>query len=241
MPEEENMQRQLPINPRTGLRALGWRKDGRAIWPILGAAEGDGTGEGGGDDGQPSADPSAPAAKPEGTPAQPTVTADDLLKLRDALDKERALRKDAERAAKEGQGYKAKLDEIAEASKSDLEKAVEAARREGETAALSKANDRLRSLEARLMAAQAQFRDPTVAVRLLDLSDVKVTDDGTVDTSAIGKRLDELAKQHPYLLVEKGPALPTPAQAGIGVQGAAKPEVRPGMDRLRHAYSQSSR
>lgn len=49
----------LPIHPRNGLHALGFRSDGRPIWPILG-----GSGEGG----DPSPSDGSPAAGDPGTP-----------------------------------------------------------------------------------------------------------------------------------------------------------------------------
>ncbi|MFF0293156.1 hypothetical protein ACFYST_08195 [Kitasatospora sp. NPDC004614] len=55
----------LPVHARTGLRAVGLRRDGRPIWPVLG----------GSDDGGPPApaatDPGAPA--PTAPPAPPTA------------------------------------------------------------------------------------------------------------------------------------------------------------------------
>lgn len=176
----------------------------------------------------------APDTKPQGDPVGPT--AEDVQKLQQALDRERSLRKDAERAAKEGAAHKAKLDELAEASKSDIEKAVDAARKEGAAQALATANARLVASEARALAAEVRFRDPGDAVRFLDLGDVKVTDDGTVDAAAISKQLEQLAKDKPYLIVEQQKPVPTPAQAGIGVGGEPSRALQPGMDRLRAAY-----
>ncbi|MET9429796.1 hypothetical protein [Streptomyces sp. NPDC003036] len=55
----------LPLHPRTGDRALGYRRDGRPIWPIKG-----GSGEGGDPAAPPSGDPNpAPGAPPAADPA----------------------------------------------------------------------------------------------------------------------------------------------------------------------------
>lgn len=55
----------LPVHPRTGDRALGYRRDGRPIWPIKG-----GSGEGGDPVVPPSGDPNpAPGAPPAADPA----------------------------------------------------------------------------------------------------------------------------------------------------------------------------
>lgn len=169
---------------------------------------------------------------PEATPAAEetptaTVTAEDLAKLQAALDKERDLRKAAEKEAKEGRAAKAKVEEIEAAGKPELERAVEAARKEGAAQALQQANSRLIAAEARALAAQAQFRNPATAVRLLDLSEVSVTDTGEVDTDAIKGLLDALAKDEPYLVADASGRTPPPADAGIGVSGSAPTDGSP--------------
>ncbi|MEV6681378.1 hypothetical protein AB0N09_31580 [Streptomyces erythrochromogenes] len=62
----------LPVHPRTGDRALGYRRDGRPIWPIKG-----GSGEGGDPAAPPSGDPNpAPGAPPAADPAAEQQLAD---------------------------------------------------------------------------------------------------------------------------------------------------------------------
>ena len=64
--------------------------------------------------------------------------------------------------------------------------------------------------------------DPGDAMRMLDLADLSVGDDGKVDTEKIKTRLDDLVKSKPYLAKDGGrtrpPALPgggqVPAPAG---------------------------
>lgn len=84
----------LPIHPRTGLTALGLRRDGRPIWPVIGAQDPPG----------PPADPPAPnppaptPPAPPGPPADPPKPDDPLgpagLK---ALQEERDARKALEK------------------------------------------------------------------------------------------------------------------------------------------------
>ncbi len=107
-------------------------------------------------------------------------------------------------------------DAALEAAKSDADKAIDAARKDGETAAMERANGRLVAAEAKALAAQAKFRNPATAVRLLDLAGVNVDTDGTVDAKAIEDRLKELAEAEPYLLDDgKRPApKPDPGQGG---------------------------
>lgn len=161
-----------------------------------------------------------------------TFDADYVEKLRKEAAKYRTEAKANADAAK-------RLAEIEEANKSEIEKAVEAARKEGATEALKVANSRLVSAEARALAAEAQFQDPGDAVRLLDLSDVTVADDGTVDTEGIKTALAELAKTKPYLIRDSGPK--PPPTFGGGPRKTEAPDPGPGVNRLRAAYAQTSK
>jgi hypothetical protein len=176
----------------------------------------------------------APAEQkqPEGNP--------DIEKLQAALNREREIRKAAEKEAKT-RGVR--LEELESAGKSDLEKAIDAARREAEakadervSAAQQRVNARLVAAEVRATAAEKQFRDPGMVAKLIDLSAVDVDEDGTVDTAAIVKQLDQLAKDKEYLLVDNGPKRPQ-GDIGQGPRPAATPETTPGLGRLRAAYA----
>lgn len=181
----------------------------------------------------PDPTPTPKPAPPANPPAPPG--SDDLSKLREALEKERSLRKDAEKRAKEGDATKAELDKIQAASKSDLEKAVDAARKEGAQGVLATANTRLVNAEARALAAEARFRNPSLAVRAIDLAGITVTEDGTVDTTAITAALKTLAADEPYLIDDGGPRAPrqdpsqgpkgTPAPSGAE-KGVAEAQRR---------------
>jgi alanyl-tRNA synthetase len=119
---------------------------------------------------------------------------------------------------KELKAAKARLDELEQANATDLERAVKKAREEGATEAAERANGRLRNAEARALAAELRFRNPAKAVRLVDLDDVTVSPDGTVDAAAIKARLDSLAKDEPYL-VDDGKGRPKPDDAQGQSQG----------------------
>ncbi len=112
----------------------------------------------------------------------------------------------------------AEHDKALDAARSDHDKAVEAARKEGESVAQERANGRLVSAEARALAAEAKFRNPTLAVRAVDLAGIKVNDDGSVDAAAIRTKLTELSNAEPYLVDDGKPARPKPdnAQGGAG-------------------------
>lgn len=117
----------------------------------------------------------------------------------------------------------AEFDKATEAARSEHEKAVEAARNEGKTEALTTANTRLLSAEARALAAEAKFANPALAVRALDLSDVKVNDDGSVDADAIKAKLKEAADSGAFVIDtgEKPKPKPDRAQGGAGGAGSS--------------------
>lgn len=120
-----------------------------------------------------------------------------------------------------------KLAKIEEANASETEKAVKAARDEGRNEVLTAANLRLVNAEARALAAEARARNPAIAVKSLDLTGVKVADDGTVDAAAIKSMLDDLQKSDSYLFGDPPPNVPTPGQAGIGVAGGSPQPTNP--------------
>lgn len=107
-------------------------------------------------------------------------------------------------------------DKALEAAMSETEKAVVAARKEGEASARGASDSRLIKSEARALAAAANFRDPADAVAFLNLVDVKVGDDGEVDAKAIKDQLKALAETKAYLINDGTKARPKvdPAQGG---------------------------
>lgn len=93
----------------------------------------------------------------------------------------------------------AKLQELIGKSETDKQAAEqERVRREAESAALAKANDRLVRAQVTL-AATGKLANPALALRLLDLSSFDVDDDGEVDAAAIAAAVDELLVTEPYL------------------------------------------
>jgi hypothetical protein len=123
-------------------------------------------------------------------------------------EKWKALARKHEGTAKANADAAKRLAEIEDANASELEKAVKAARAEGETEATKRANARLIAAEARALAAEAKFRNPALAVKTVDLSGVTVGDDGEVDSVAIKAALEDLAQSDPYLVGEEPPKPP---------------------------------
>lgn len=103
----------LPVHPFTKLTAIGLRRDGRPIWPIMGGSE----------PADPPTDP--PADPPADPPGDPAPKPDD--QLGDAGKKALAAeRKRATEAEKELARYRKAEQDKADADKSELQKAAEA-------------------------------------------------------------------------------------------------------------------
>lgn len=186
---------------------IGFRANGR---PIFGIA--------GGSDDDPPADPPKADDPPKFEPIGSQADLDRVLGER--LARERAKYADYNDLKTKAAEYDKALD----AARSDQEKAVEAAKNEGRTEALTTANTRLLSAEARALAAEAKFASPALAVRALDLSDVKVNDDGSVDADAIKTKLKELADTGAFVLEtgEKPKPKPDRAQGGAAKTAGGK-------------------
>lgn len=155
--------------------------------------------------------------------SQPTQA--DIDKLNAALSREREQRKEAQKQATANTAAAKRLEEIEAANASETEKAVAAARKEGEAATLERVNARLVKAEARAVAAALGFTDPTDAVALVDLSEVTVDEDGEVDSEAVKKELAALAERKAYLL--KAKADTSASDAGIGATGSTTADTSP--------------
>lgn len=118
--------------------------------------------------------------------------ADPAAGLKTALQKERAARKAEAKRVKELE------QELADRDKPDDEKAIDVARREAAAEATAKANTRLVAAEFRIAAAK-RVKDPRIAAKLVDLSDVEVNEDGEVDSEGITNALDALLDEYPDL------------------------------------------
>lgn len=118
--------------------------------------------------------------------------ADPAAGLKTALKKERTDRKAAAKRVKELE------QELADRDKPDDEKAIDVARREAAAEATAKANTRLVAAEFRI-AAVKRVKDPRIAAKLVDLSDVEVDEDGEVDAEGITNALDALLDEYPDL------------------------------------------
>lgn len=153
----------------------------------------------------------------QSTETQPAASATDPKDWQAEAEKWKSLSRKNEETAKANAAAAKRLEEIEAANASDLEKAITKARQEGASEVLTAANKRLLSAEARALAAEARFRNPALAVKAIDLSGVKVSDDGTVDAAAVKALLADLAKDDPYLVDDGKGGKPKPD----GSQGSA--------------------
>lgn len=146
------------------------------------------------------------ATEAEETEEQETVE-DPAAGLKSALQKERQARKDAEKQARDLKR------QIEDASKSSDEKALDDVRREAAAEATAKANARIVAAEFRVAAAK-RVKDPRIAAKLVDLTDVGVDDDGNVDSDDLTAALDALLVEYPDLAPSRFEG--TADQGGVG-------------------------
>lgn len=157
-----------------------------------------------------------------------TDTAEAKLRSEEAK-KYRLERNEARKALEAAQ---AKVKEFEDKNKSETQRASD-----NEKAAMARAEkaEAALTIQARKLAfydsgAAALFRNPASALRLLDLDDLELDDDGEFDEAEVKKRADALLKAEPYLGVvsddagdpSKGkgtPKTPTPGQKN----GSGKP------------------
>lgn len=141
----------------------------------------------------------------KGEAPPPAPTRDDIARLDEALKQSRS----------EAKATLAELNKVRNASLSETEKAVHAAREEGRKEAVQAAGKRLAIAEFRAQAA-GKLADPGAATEYLDMARF-VNDDGEPDVKAIASAVEKLAAAS-----AAPPADPPPAGNGKPVfpQGA---------------------
>ncbi|ALQ32168.1 hypothetical protein ATC04_17600 [Arthrobacter sp. YC-RL1] len=105
---------------------------------------------------------------------------------------------------KEAREAKAELERLKNsAGKSKEDQEAEAERAQRDAAILNKANERIVRSEIK-SAAAGKLQNPALAIRLLDISEFEVDEDGNVDEDEIAEAIDELLEREPYLAVQGG-------------------------------------
>lgn len=135
--------------------------------------------------------------------------------LRADLARERRARQQAERERDE-------LRPIADAAKTDQQRAIDDARRDGETTATTKLLTRL-TTSAIEVAAAGKLANPKLAARLLDVDEFVPADaDTDIDDAALLAAIDKLVEDNPGLAVasssKRTPQAPT-GPRGSGTSG----------------------
>jgi hypothetical protein len=133
-----------------------------------------------------------------------------------ALDRMKAERDDARREAKRVKELEAELDKVRNATATDAEKALNAAKAEGAAEATTRANERILRSEVRALAT-GKFADPGDALNFLDLAEFRVNENGDFDQKAVTKALDAVLADKPYLAAATGqrvPGVPVGARQG---------------------------
>ena len=134
---------------------------------------------------------------------------------------EKALRAEKEKRKEEARKRREAEAELERLRNGD-DKAAEAAR-EAEKAAIAKANARILRSEVKAAAA-GRLADPTDALRLLDLDQFEVSEDGEVDEGEIADAIAALLKAKPYLAAQ-GNGKPR-FQGGADQGARKKPPVK---------------
>ncbi|WP_369377652.1 hypothetical protein [Streptomyces sp. cg36] len=222
MPEHTPDDTSLPLHPRTGEAALGFRRDGRPIWPIKG-----GSGEGGDPAALPAGDP-APA--PNTDPGTPPAPAGDPA----AEQQLAAATQQAEQAAAERDELRAALDAVtkalhpdgAEAEQDPAKLAAAVAERDKQ---LDQVAAELRTVRVELAAHKAASEQGARADRLLN-SRAFLTAVGDLDPG--DKGFDAALAAAIKSAVDADPdlyrAAPTgPARGGAEFNGAPTGERKP--------------
>lgn len=164
-----------------------------------------------------------------------TATAEDIAGLKSALAKEREGRKAALLEAKRVGELEAELAKFREASQTEAEKALDAARKETESTVRAEVT-RERVLDKIEVKAAGKFADPEDAqLRLAGRAADFVRKDGSIDAEAIDAALTELLEQKPHLAA--GAARRFNGSADQGVRDSGTPDVGPGKLRLMQAYA----
>lgn len=234
-------------HPLTGgpLAALGFRRNGAPIWPVLGAAEDDGD-QGGEPDPDPSGDDKQDAKADADPLREEGKQAIARMKEREkrARDELRAWKSAAtDLGAKSAEDLKALLSGKAKDADDQQQAAIDRAAREAAAEATAKANARIVRAEVKALAAES-FADAADAAPFLDLSQYEVDDNGDVDADQIRDDLKALLAKKPHLAkaeTAKGPRTPKPDPAQGSKQTApARNAMASGADLYRARHPQTT-
>lgn len=149
-----------------------------------------------------------PEPKPDDKPDPKTFTQEDIDRIvSDRLKRQKEQFGDYDDLKKKA----AEFDKLDEASKTELQKAQDAAAKaeadkiaaeQRETENTARANEKLIKAEVKAAAA-GRFIDADAVIALIDRTDIKVSDDDSV--TGVAEALDKLAADKPHLVTETRP------------------------------------
>lgn len=216
------------LHPLTGrpLQAVGHRRNGDPIWPVIG-----------GSSPQPTPEEEAEAARLKAE--QDAAGADDESELGEkglkALNAEKDRRKaalDGKRAAEAALAVaQAELAQLKAGSQTGDEEAqrkaaIDAAVKTATDEATRNANRRILQADVR-SAATGKLANPADALLFIDLDKLDVGADGTVDPADIGEAIEDLLKARPYLAAQGGARTPSASEVDAGPRGADATKGKP--------------
>ena len=162
------------------------------------------------------------------SPEEKTEKPDPNAGAKKALTVERTARKAAE---KELARIKA---ELALKDKPAEEQALEAARAEARTEATAKANERIARAEVKA-AATGKLKNPALALQLITISEIDVSDDGEVDSDAVNQAIADLLEKYPELAADGSKFQGTADQGAKGKSSKPAQLSRADVERMKAA------
>lgn len=225
------------FHPITGrpLRAVGFKRNGSPIWPILGGAEEDGSeGSDDGDTDDEKDDDDTEDSTDEKSKGA-TVPKSELDKLQAAFDK---MKNQLSASDRNKSAAEKKLEEIERKKRGDLENAQK------DLEEKTKINEKLADTVKKMaianafveasMAAKISWHDLKVAMQAAELKDIEVNDDGEV-VGDVKKIVKDLAKDKKYLVNsstdtdeddDEEPKGKTGSPVGSGARGKGKAKAK---------------
>lgn len=199
------------VHPHTGapLVPIGTRRDGSPIWPIMGASEDDDENEKDESDDDPAdeddetGDEDDPADGESDEQDDAPASKELVAKNRELIEEKKKARKRAQDAEQRANDLEQRLNKLENKDKpeTDLLKS-ENETLKSENTSLRETLQQSRLENAFLSDNSFEWHNPSHAMRLTDLSDVDIDDDGSV--TGLKEALEATAKEYPYLLKENG-------------------------------------
>lgn len=185
-----------PVGP-----PIGWLSGGRPVYGVRGGAEDGGGGAGGtGAGGEGAGGSAGESGSAGGAGEAGSGAAGSEGEKTYSQRYVEQLRRENQNLRTGKTAAETKVGELEGQSKTELERAVEAARKQSRDETLTGAKKVVVRATVRALAAR-DWADPSDAHRFVDLDGFDVSDDGTVDETKVGEALTKVLTDKPYLRV----------------------------------------